>query len=98
MHLSLTPSVGLQLAAGQWYAAGTKSRKQATQYFEVVGYLTHPVMGYVTLVITVIGLLSTGIAQIIACRYTRPPILETLHVCRADTYGMLLPGRATHHM
>lgn len=56
-----------KLAAGQWYAAGTKTRKQATQYFEVVGYLTHPVMGYVTLIITIIGLLSTGIAQIIAC-------------------------------
>ena len=33
--------VALQLAAGEWYAPGTKSRKQATQYFEVVGYLTN---------------------------------------------------------
>jgi hypothetical protein len=37
-HFLLLP---LQLAAGEWYAPGTKSRKQATQYFEVVGYLTN---------------------------------------------------------
>lgn len=27
-------------------------------------------VGYATLVITIIGLLSTGIAQVIACRYS----------------------------
>lgn len=55
------------LAEGTWYAPGTKERRQATQYFEVVGYLTHRFFGFLTLIITIIGLLSTGIAQIIAC-------------------------------
>jgi hypothetical protein len=103
-----TALLASQLQAGEWYAPGTKSRKQATQYFEVVGYLTNRCVamyqmsssltrtcstyicrvlialahqglfrhwclsrwiGYATLVITIIGLLSTGIAQVIACRY-----------------------------
>ena len=33
------------------------------------GCLMHRWIGYATLVITIIGLLSTGIAQVIACRY-----------------------------
>ena len=54
----------MQIKAGTW-AGG--HHKRATQYFEVLGQLTgSKIVKYFVLIITIISLLCTGIAQIIA--------------------------------
>ena len=53
----------MQIKAGTWEGG---HNKQATQYFNVVGYLTHRWVGYFVMLITIISLCSTGIAQIVA--------------------------------
>lgn len=55
--------LAVQLAAGEWYAPGTKTRKQATQYFEVVGYLTNRCVGitWVSCIQTYLGFVRLSV-------------------------------------
>ena len=53
----------MQIKAGQWEGGHSKN---ATQYYNVVGYLTHKWIGAFVMFITIISLCSTGIAQIVA--------------------------------
>ena len=59
----LSHDCDMQIKAGQWEGGHSKN---ATQYYNVVGYLTHKWIGAFVLFITIISLCSTGIAQIVA--------------------------------
>ena len=74
LSLTLTPSHGtsstdvlcaiLQIKAGTWEGG---HEKRATQYFEVMHQLTGSrIVKYFVMIIVIISLLCTGIAQIIA--------------------------------
>ena len=53
----------LQVKAGTWEGG---HNKKATQYYDVLGHLCHPWVGKFVLLITIISLCSTGIAQVVA--------------------------------
>lgn len=55
---------GLQVKAGKWEGG---HNKKATQYFDVITELVGFWPGRFVLLITIISLCSTGIAQVIAC-------------------------------
>ncbi len=53
----------VQIKAGTWEGG---HNKKATQYFNVIGYLVNRWVGYFVMLITIISLCSTGIAQLVA--------------------------------
>ena len=53
----------VQIKAGTWEGG---HNKKATQYFNVIGYLVNRWVGYFVMLITIISLCSTGIAQVVA--------------------------------
>ena len=53
----------MQIKAGTWEGG---HNKKATQYFNVIGYLVNRWVGYFVMLITIISLCSTGIAQVVA--------------------------------
>lgn len=52
-----------QVKAGTWEGG---HNKKATQYFNVIGYLVNRWVGYFVMLITIVSLCSTGIAQVVA--------------------------------
>ena len=61
--LTLTPA---QIKAGVWYddPKDPRARKTVTQYHEVVGFMTHPILSGFAVIIVIITAIGTCLPQV----------------------------------